>query len=460
MRVGRHADVVYIDLGTPDWSAVEIDAGGWRIVLDPPVHFRRTRGARPLPIPVAGGSIDDLRPFVNIADDDDFRLLLSAIVAMLYPDGPYPVLPLVGEQGSAKSTTADVVRALVDPRTAARRAPPGSERDLMIAATNGWLLTFDNLSHIPSWQSDALCRLSTGGGLTTRELYTNAEEVVFDAMRPVVLNGIEDLAGRPDLLDRSIALTLPNINDADRRDEREFWAAFEAMRPRIFGVLLTALVLVIRDAEHLDLHALPRMADFARRAAAAAPALGWTAEDFLAAYARNRLGADQTALEGSLIAAHIEALMAAAATWEGTATELLATLTGQAPEAVARQRAWPRTARSLAGHLRRLAPNLRRAGIDVSYARDGRKRRIHLAVSTSLWPETAGPLHPALASPPSLASPTGHPPPGGAGPRGDANGAIGAAADDLASPPAVAANLMGDGSDANDANAGRERFRL
>lgn len=40
----------------------------------------------------------------------------------------------------------------------------------MIAANNSWCLAYDDLSHVPPWLSDALCRLSTGGGFATREL--------------------------------------------------------------------------------------------------------------------------------------------------------------------------------------------------------------------------------------------------------------------------------------------------
>ena len=60
----------------------------------------------------------------------------------------------------------------------------------MIAATNGWCLAFDNVSVIQAWLSDALCRLATGGGFATRGLYTDDEETIIDAQRPVVLNGV------------------------------------------------------------------------------------------------------------------------------------------------------------------------------------------------------------------------------------------------------------------------------
>ena len=64
-----------------------------------------------------------------------------------------------------------MARALVDPNTAMLRSEPREPRDLMIASKNGWIIALDNLSGIQAWQSDCLCRLSTGGGFSTRTLY-------------------------------------------------------------------------------------------------------------------------------------------------------------------------------------------------------------------------------------------------------------------------------------------------
>ena len=121
------------------------------------------------------------------------------------------------------------------------RALPREDRDLFIAASNGHVLAFDNVSGLPAWISDTLCRLATGGGFAVRQLYSDQDEVLFDAARPVILNGIEDIVTRPDLADRAVFLTLEPIPEERRRPEQELWAAFEAERPRILGVLLDAV---------------------------------------------------------------------------------------------------------------------------------------------------------------------------------------------------------------------------
>ena len=208
LRVAGHDGKLYLDLADDTWRAIEIDETGWHIINDPPIRFRRAAGMQPLPEPIAGGSIEVLRSFLNVGSDDDFVLVIAWILAVLRDKGPYPVIVLSGEQGSAKSTFSAILRALLDPNSAPLRALPREDRDLFIAATNGYVLTFDNISGLPPWISDTLCRLATGGGFAVRQLYTDQDEVLFDAARPVVLNGIEDIVTRPDLADRAIFLTL------------------------------------------------------------------------------------------------------------------------------------------------------------------------------------------------------------------------------------------------------------
>jgi hypothetical protein len=278
IRVGGLDGRLYLDLGDEAWRAVEIDAAGWRVIEKPPVRFRRAAGVQPLPMPVPGGSVQTLRSFLNVQSDADFVLVVAWALVCLRNRGPYPVIVLSGEQGSAKSTFSAILRALLDPNTAPLRALPREDRDLFIAASNGHVLAFDNVSGLPAWISDTLCRLATGGGFAVRQLYTDQDEVLFDAARPVILNGIEDIVTRPDLADRAVFLTLEPIPEERRRPEAELWAAFEAERPRILGVLLDAVVDGLKRLPDTHLPKLPRMADFALWATACETAL-WPTRD-------------------------------------------------------------------------------------------------------------------------------------------------------------------------------------
>jgi hypothetical protein len=419
VRLAEQSGVIYMDLCDTAWRAAIITPSGWRVADDHLVRFRRARGMLPLPVPVKGGTVQALRPFVNVIDDE-WPLLLGWLLAAMRPRGPYPILCLHGEQGSAKSSTARALRALVDPSGAPLRSEPKEPRDLMIAASNGAVLAFDNLSHVPAWLSDALCRLSTGGGFATRELYTDNEEVIFDAMRPVILTGIEELATRSDLLDRAVLLTLPTIPEERRRPEAEFWAAFGTVAPAILGSLLTAVSEAMRRLPAVKLPRLPRMADFALWATAGERALGLADGAFITAYSGNRQGANELAIESSPVAGPLLAMMESTAEWIGTASELLAALDAKADDRTRRLHGWPKGARALAGIIKRLAPNLRRLGIEVDTAghvgRGSAKRKAISLVRKE--GESIAPTRPTYPSP-------GNMEPHGA--DGSANGAGGVA---------------------------------
>ena len=233
--LAEQAGRIYLDLADEHWRAIEIGPDEWRLNGWPPVRFRRTPGMWPLPVPERGGSIDALVPFLNLSSRNDFVMLVAWLLAALRARGPYPLLAISGEQGSAKTVLSKMLKALVDPNAAPVRALPREERELMIAANNGYLLAFDNLSGLPAWLSDALCRLASGGSFAVRQLYTDDDEVLFQAARPLLVNGIEDIVSRADLADRGIFLTLAPIAEQRRRSETELWRKFESARPRILG---------------------------------------------------------------------------------------------------------------------------------------------------------------------------------------------------------------------------------
>jgi hypothetical protein len=369
VRVAEHEGRIYIDLADEQWRAVEVSDEGWRIVEDPPVRFRRRQGMLPLPEPVRGGSVQRLREFANVADEH-WPLVLAWLVAAYRPRGPFPILKLLAEQGSGKTTFARVLRMLIDPNHAAVRSAPRSEQDLMIAANNAWVMSFDNLSCVRTDLSDALCRLSTGGGWGTRTLYANDEETLFDAQRPVILNGIEDIGYRSDLLDRCLIVELPRIEPAQRRSEKLFWDEFEKARPQILGALLDAVSSALAnlpEVERSDIEC-PRMADFAMWGVAAEVGLGLRPGRFLQAYELNRDIASHAALESSPVVVALIHLLESKGKFEGTATQLLKGLEVFS-YAEDRKNGWPKNARALSGQLSRFAPNLRLEGIVVDQVR-------------------------------------------------------------------------------------------
>jgi hypothetical protein len=336
----------------------------------------------PLPVPQQDGSIESFNSFLNLASQDDFVLIVAWVLAALRSGGPYPLLAISGEQGSAKTVLSKMLKALIDPNAAPVRSLSREERELMIAANNGYLLAFDNLSGLPVWLSDGLCRLASGGSFAVRQLYTDDEEVLFEAARPILLNGIEEVISRPDLGDRAIFLTLAPIGEAQRRPESELWREFEIARPRILGALLDAVVHGLRAPGRVHLDRLPRMADFAKWATACETAL-WPAGTFARAYAANRRAAIESIIEADPIATCVRAIMADRTTWSGSASDLLRLCAESARDDISRATAWAKNPRALAGRLRRAQTFLRRLGIEITFSREGRTGTRMIKVSAS-----------------------------------------------------------------------------
>jgi hypothetical protein len=370
----------YLDLGDPGWRAVEISAEGWKIVANPPIRFLRPPGLRALPDPKVGGSLDGLRKLMNV-DDDDWTLICGWLVGTMAPTGPYPVLALHGEQGAAKSTAARLLCSLTDPNQAPLRSVPRSERDLMIWATNVRVVALDNVSKLSDSLSDALCRLATGGGVATRKLYTDAEETILDATRPVIVTGIAEVASRGDLIDRMSVVTLKPISAGQRKTEGELEECWRDLQPLALGGLLDATVAALRGLPETRPERLPRLAEHARFVAAAEAGLGWPAGTYLRVYGRSRSEAFEAALDASPIIPPLREV--AGEGFDGTPTELHNQLAALVGESVVRRFGWPANARALSGDLRRLAPSLREAGIEIEFMDTARPRRIVLRADTN-----------------------------------------------------------------------------
>ncbi len=367
VRVARHDGDIYIDLGAPCWRAVRIWSGGWCVVSKPPVRFRRGSAMRQLPIPVAGGKIDDLRHFLNTRDDDSFTMVIAWLVAALRETGPYPVLVINGEAGAAKSTLTRFVRALVDPNTAPLRSMSRTDRDLFISATNSWVLAFDNCSGIQNWLSDCLCRLATGGGFATRQLFSDMDEVIFTAQRPIILNGITDLVDRGDLADRAVFVHLVHVPDEIRKAESDMWPEFEQALPKIFGALLDAVSTGLRELPNVKLATLPRMADFCKWAESCSGDFTTNEGDFIRAYERNRANAVASVVEADLVATALKdfADSLVEEKWVGSSMELLTKLEDIVGEKVTKNKDWPRSPRGLTAQVDRATTSLRKTGINV-----------------------------------------------------------------------------------------------
>jgi len=285
LRVGTHEEKLYLNLADDKGTVIEIDADGWRVAKHVPIRFLRASG-KPLPMPERGGNLRHLNRFLNLdSDREETNLMFIAafLVQTLRSGFPHPILLLMGEAGSGKSTKIKMLKALVDPGLAEGRGAPKSEEDLVITARSNHVVTSDNLSGMSPEMADAFCRLATAGGIGKRQLYTDGDEFVLEVRRPVILAGINPPTTRQDFLDRAIALTLNPIGEGARRGEQSLLKEFNAECPRLLGSLLDGAVYALRNPIAPP-KALPRMADFAMWAASALPAWEWDSDYFLSKY--------------------------------------------------------------------------------------------------------------------------------------------------------------------------------
>lgn len=363
MRCAKHNGDYYIDLCNDEWSAICVNELGWSIVKSPPVLFIRTRNMRALPMPQTTGDLNKLWPYINIPVV--LRVLLMAWVIECYrTDTPFPPLELCGEQGSAKSTTQRRLRDLIDPNQVALRGRPKTVEDIYVAAANNWIVSLENLSNLTPEQQDAFCTLATGGGHAARELYTNGDEFVLETKRPVIMNGINQVATQPDLIERAISIEAPTIAAGDRLDEQTIAAKWVLDYATVFaGVLdlfaksLAILPTVVLDKKY-------RMADFQLLGEAVAQAMGHDAGHFTEVYGASVSDGIGRSMDTYGLANAMQLFMAErnGEQWEGTFLVLKTEL--EALRGTDRSN-WPKSPRGLAGQLKRIAPGLRQAGIVI-----------------------------------------------------------------------------------------------
>ena len=309
----QKGEVIWLDLADKAGRAVRIDASGWKVVTAAavPVKFSRTANMRSLPEPLREeADASHLRLLINLPSENEFRLLLTAMSFALVPEMPYPIFTFEGLAGAAKTSAARAVRNTLDPSEVPVVGMPRGQ-DLVAYAKNNWMPVFDNLSILPAAFQDDLCRLATGGGMGGRKFFTNDGDATFERIRPMILTGINNLATRGDLADRSLPFHLAAIPETGRLTDEEIKEGFEYAHPRVLAALLDIIVTGLRRKGDVQRQRRPlgRMADFTLWGFAVAPAVGWSEDDFRLAYRGTRREAFEAVIENDPVAAGILALV-------------------------------------------------------------------------------------------------------------------------------------------------------
>src|SRR3990167_987701 len=365
MRVGTKAETVYINIGDDNWGVIEVTKNGWRVLNTSPVKFRGTQNMRSLPLPETNGDIELLWRHINIPKSQRL-LVLAWMLDYFISNTPFPLLVLSGLQGSGKSSTQEILRNFIDPNAANLRNAPKNDDDIVVAAANNYLVSFNNVSRLTISNQDDLCCLSTGGGFAKRRLYTTDEESVVDIKRPTVINGIGDLVTRQDLIDRSIIIELPIINEKNRKTEYELAKEFDCDKQKIFGALLDILSKVLKTLPTIQLETKPRMASFAVLGAALEKAMSLPSGSFAQEYKNNYHENILSAIENNPVAVALVKFMRDEKEYRCSYSDLLVKLSNY-PYRPDSSIDFPKSAKGLSNFLKRHAPALELISIKISF---------------------------------------------------------------------------------------------
>lgn len=366
VRVNEKDGAIWYDLSNPDWQAVKITTDGWSVEDDTPILFKRYRHQKAQCLPQHNGDIRRILKYINL--QENHTLFLCWLVCCFVPNIPHAMPIFFGEKGAAKTTTCTLLKQSIDPSIFDTLTIPSDVRSFIINLQKHWFLPFDNVSRIGEETSDTLCRAITGGGIQQRKLFTDADDYIFTFQKCLALNGINNVANRPDLLDRAILIELCRIDESNRRELSELMADFEKDLPYILGGIFDILSKAMELYPTVKLDKLPRMADFARWGYAVGEALGGLGAEFLDEYNSNQGKRNIEIINTDIVATLVVAFMKDQTEWSGLVSELYNRLVTMAPQYGINYKGkeFPSAPQFLSRRLNNLQSNLKEAGISFT----------------------------------------------------------------------------------------------
>jgi hypothetical protein len=367
LRVADLGGKRYLDLADDKWQAVEISKAGWKIISNPPVRFHRVRGMSPLPTPVRGGKINELRPFLGNLSDNGFVLVVGWLLTVLNARSPWPVLTFSGLQGSAKSCATRYTRSIIDPALASLGALPSTKDEYARAVGQNFILAWDNVSQISNKTSDILCQLSTGG--YEPHYPRTIGRPCASHNRPIILNSIVHCVRRPDLADRALFVALEPIKDKARKKEEDLQTKFAKAWPRVLGALLDGVATGLASPTSNRLENVGRLVDM-QHFVSGCEKTYWPEGTFASAYQESRKLAAGVLTEANPVATAVIRLIDDQVSFSGTATDLLRLLNAQERD-IHIDGKLPGGPSPLSAELDRVSPLLEAQGIRVDRSRVG-----------------------------------------------------------------------------------------
>ncbi len=379
-RVAWHENAIYYDLSDSKCQSIRITDSGWEVIQDTPILFKRYSHQLPQPIPIPGIDLFNYMKFFNVKDEHDEILLLCWALSCFIPDIPHPALYLHGTQGSAKSTCQRMLKRLIDNSSVDLLVLVNNKAEIAQILSHHWLSNFDNISKMDDEISDTICRAISGYAFSKRELYSNDDDIILKIKRCIGINGINMVAIRPDLLERSILVELQPIAANKRLLEKELLEQFENQKPAFLGACFDVISKAIILKKGLKLANKPRMSDFFEWGYCFTEALGLNPEKFVDAYNCNLkkqyLESIYSEFSMKLLYEHINERKH----WEGTADDLNSELFKLACNKglIEYKREWKITANSLGRTLNRYKPAFEQLGIYIDKVHSHSQRVIKI----------------------------------------------------------------------------------
>lgn len=391
LRIAEKNNVIYLDLCNEKRQALEISADGFKVLDESPVLFARTEDMDEIPIPILTNKSDYMKlgNYLNINTIEDLNMIVAFLLASFRPNMPKPLINLTGEAGTGKSMNTRLIRKFIDPAKQKDLLKKDiNMKEMPLAAASQYLIAFDNLSGISKEGSDLLCIVSTGGVMTQRRLYSNNDEIIVDLKKVVILNGIDEISKRQDLVSRTIFIETPRLKTEEKKTESDIWTAFNKDYPFILGSLVNAVSTGLRN-KGKDKSSYSRMIDFGRFVADCSEALDWETGYWQTIYSDNQVAGVEQSINSDPFALAVVEMMDQLATdklttWKGTSSDLLTKLAENLPsEDTIYNRAWPKY-NQVKGRLRRIAPLLATKGIEWSDTRSNGKNLIMLIINKTV----------------------------------------------------------------------------
>ena len=278
-------------------QCIVINAKGWKLKKKSKYIFLKRAEMKPQIMPVSGGNLKELLfPFINMSENS-FILFLIYLVQCFFYNSNHFVAIISSGQGSGKSTLTNLIQLLIDPSLATKTLLPSSIDELKNHLATNMLVAFDNTKKLNDDFSDVLCAATTGTTFTKRKLFTDIDMMILTLKNIIVLNGIDIVPKKADLLERSLLFELEKITPDRRMTDKKFWSSFEEKRAEILGAIFDTISKALAIRETLQLEETHRMSDAYTDMCAIALALDIPLDEFIKIFNENIAKLEQTRSE-------------------------------------------------------------------------------------------------------------------------------------------------------------------